>query len=125
MFFAFIFSFTAIVLSVRMQLCLPPAILQTTWRLMETVCAVNLVSDTLKLNTAYRNSVNNADYIVQSCPISIVRHQKPSICIKTVESGVFFLTELLQTLVQERSDCRRLFFWQRRSEIADFHDSFR
>lgn len=94
MVFAFIFSFTAIVLSVRMQLCLPAAILQTTWRLMETVCAVNLVSDTLKLNTAYRNSVNNADYIVQSRPIRIVRHQTPSICIKNVESGVgFFLTE--------------------------------
>jgi len=95
MFFPFIFSFTAIVLSVRMQLCFPPAILQTTWRLMETVCAVNVVSDTLKLNTAYRNSVNNADYIVQSCPIRIVRHQTPSSCINTVELEVsfFFLTE--------------------------------
>lgn len=60
---------------------------------METVCAVNVVSDTLKLNTAYRNSVNNADYIVQSCSIRIVRHQTPSIPIKTVELDVgSFLT---------------------------------
>lgn len=86
----------SIVLSVHMRLCLLPAILQTTPRLTMPVSAVNLVSDTLELNnTAYRNSVYNADYIVQSRPKRSV-HQKPDIfpygldCIVNVYSRRLF-----------------------------------
>jgi len=93
---------------------------------METVCAVNLVSDTLKLNTAYRNSVNNADYIVQSYPIRIVQHHMPSICIKTAELGVSYFFNGVVPDVGKRVQClSQAFFWRRYSEIPDFHDSFR